>query len=269
VPLYIIDSDGLSRASLETGGPYAQREDLRDVVIPVFRAGDASQQQSVSYSVEGSSGAPATPGTDFIVTSPQPLVFGPDERAKLITLQLRADGVPEQQEQATLTLTSPGVVDPADPVSATVELIDTPGGVAPPTSTLHHPRNGRRYSRDDFRIREIHIFTEKGGGGAVTQVELALRLSRRKGSCVWSNGKRLVPGDCDNPVWFKSDGQYEPDFFYHRLDRLRPSEGRIRDYSMYSRAIDLSRNVEVELERGRNANTFEIREPKGNRAARG
>lgn len=268
VPLYIVDADGLSRASLETAGPYAQQESFRDVMIPVFRAGDASQPQSVSYTVEGSSDAPATPGTDFTITSPQPLEFAADERAKLITLRLQADGVTEPQEQATVTLDQPGTLLPDDPVSATIDLIDTPGGVAPPMSTLHHPRNRLRYPRDDYRIREIHIFTEKGGGGGVVQVELALRMNRRNGSCAWSKGgKRFARGDCDKPNWFKSDGQYEPDFFYYRPPLLRPSTGKIRNYTMYSRAIDVSENVETDLDPGRNANAFEVRPPKKGRTA--
>ena len=263
VPLYVVDADGLSRASLETAGPYAQEEKFREVMIPVFRAGDASQSQSVSYTVEGSSDAPATPGTDFIVTSPQPLEFAADERLKLITLQLRADGVAEPQEQATVTLAQPpGTLLPDDPVSATVDVIDTPGGVASPTSTLHHPRNRSRYPQDDFRIREIHIFTEKGGGGAVEQAEVALRMTRKNGSCSWLNGKRFSSGPCNNPDWYDSEGQYEPDFFYSRLRRLPPSTGKIRNYTMYSRAIDLSKGVEGDFDPGRNANTFEVKPPR-------
>ena len=262
LPLYIIDSDGFSRASLESSGPYSQKESFREVVIPVFRAGDASQPLEVGYSFQGSSSAPATPGTDFIVTSPQPLVFGPGERAKVISLQLRADGVTEPEEEATVTLSSPGVLDPTDRVSATVRLIDSPGGVAPPTSTLHHPRHNRRYPKNDFRMREVHIFTKKGGGGAVVSAELALRMNRARGQCSWFDGRRFRPGECGQPIWFKSDGEYEPGFFYRRFRQLKPSAGKIRDYTMYSRAIDLSRYVEENLVQGRNANTFEIRKAK-------
>jgi hypothetical protein len=262
VPLYIVDADGLSRASLETAGPYAQQEAFRDVMIPVFRAGDASQQQSVSYTAEGSSDAPATPGTDFTVTSPQPLVFAAGERAKLITLQLQADGVAEPQEQATVTLTNPGVVDPLDPESATIDLIDTPGGVALPTSTLHHPRQGYRYTPDDYRIREIHVFTERGGGGSVVEAELSIRLNRKNGSCAWLQGKRFRNGSCEETRWIPSDGQYETDFFYFRMSQLPPSVGKIRNYTAFARATDSSKTVEVGLVKGRNSNTFEVTKPK-------
>jgi hypothetical protein len=266
VPLWIIDSDGLARTALESAGPYPQEERFRDVMVPVFRAGDAAQPLSVDYSLAGSSDAPATPGVDISVTSPQPLEFAANERVKLITLSLRADGVPEPTEEATVTLTGTGV-DPNDPRSATIQIIDSAGGVALPTSTLHHPRQGLRYPADDFRLREIHIFTERGGGGSVARAEFAIRMNKKNGSCAWLEGKRFRPGGCEEHRWMASDGQYEPDFFYIRMRQLAPSVRKIRTYTAFTRAIDTSRNVEVDMARGRNANTFEVRRPKKRTAA--
>lgn len=258
-PLWIIDSDGLSRASLETGGPYRQEEKFRDVVIPVFRGGDASQPLTVDYSLTGSSSAPATPGEDFSITSPQPLVFGPAERVKLITLSLRADGVPEPLEEATVALATTSV---DDPVSATVEIVESAGGVALPVSTLHHPRQGFRYPPDDYRLREIHVFTEKGGGGSVAEAELSIRMNRKDGTCAWLRGKRFRNGSCEQHLWIPSDGQYESDFFYFRMPQLQPSTRKIRNYTAYARATDTSQSVELEMDRRRNANTFEVRPAK-------
>jgi hypothetical protein len=265
-PLWIIDSDGLSRASLETGGPYSQEEQYREVVVPVFRAGDASQPLSVDYTVDGSADAPATPGTDFTVTSPQPLEFGVNERVKLITVSLVADGISEPTEEATVSLALPGV-DPNDPTSATIELLDSAGGAALPTASLHHPRQGLTYRADDYRLREVHVFTKQGGGGAVAEAKLAIRMNRKNGSCAWLARKRFRNGPCDQTRWISSDGQYEPDFFYFRMRELQPSTGKIRDYTAFAEAIDESGSEDSVMEKGRNANTFEVRAPKKRRAA--
>ena len=262
VPLWIIDSDGVSRASLESAGPYRQEERFRDVVIPVFRAGsDISGQLSVGYAIEGTSPAPAD-SDDYVVTSPNPLVFGSNERIKLITLSLRADGVPEGNEQAAITLTTPGPVLPADVVSATLEIIDSAGGYADPVSRLHHPRNKKRYGRNDYRLREIHVFTERGGGGSVVEAEIAIRMNRKGGRCAWLAGRRFRSGPCDEPVWLGSDGRYEADLYYFRLGKLRPTRKKIKSYTAFSRATDTSRNVEFQMESGRNLNTFKVKKPK-------
>ena len=260
-PVWIVDSDGLSRASLESPGPYPQSELFRDVVVPVFRAGDASQPLSVDYSVAGSSSEPADPAIDLSITSPQPLVFAPGERVQRITMLLRADGVTERTEEATVSLSTPSV-DPSDPVSATIQILDSAGGIALPTSTLHHPRQGWRYEADDYRLREIHVFTERGGGGSVTEAELAIRKNLKGGKCAWLAGKRFVAGPCDRTVWISSDGTYEPDFYYFRVKQLQPSRGNVKSYSAFSRATDTSKSSELDMNKGQNANTFKIRTPK-------
>ncbi|MGH2711267.1 MAG: Calx-beta domain-containing protein [Actinomycetota bacterium] len=259
VPLWIVDSDGLSRASLESAGPYQQQELFRDIEIPVFRAGDAGAPLSVDYSFAGSSASPAMPGEDFTVLSPQPLVFGPGERLQFIDLAVRADGMAEPTEEATVVITSPSTVDPTDPLSATIEIVDSPGGYALPSSRFHHPRQRLRYPPDDYRLREIHVFTEKGGGGVVSEAEIAIRMNRKGGVCSWLTGNKFRKGDCGEPRWIPSDGQYEADFFYFRLRQLSPSKGSIRSYTAYSRAIDVAQNAETEMARGRNANTFEVK----------
>jgi Calx-beta domain-containing protein len=259
-PLWIVDVDGLSRASLESDGPYRQDELYRDIEIPVFRGGDATQGLSVDYSFSGTSAAPATPNEDFTVTSERPLVFGPGERLDFIRLAVRADGVTEPTEEATVAISSPSTVDPTDPLSATIQIGDSPGGYALPSSRFHHPRQRYTYPADDYRLREIHVFTEKGGGGVVSEAQMAIRMNRKGGSCSWYSGKRrFKKGPCDDPKWVPSDGQYEADFFYFRVPELSPSQGKIRSYTAYSRATDVAQNVEVEMDRGRNSNTFEVK----------
>jgi hypothetical protein len=258
-PLWIVDSDGLSRASLESDGPYVQQEQFREIEVPVFRAGDASQPLAVDYSFAGSSTDPATAGEDFTVTSPQPLVFAPNERLQLITLAARADGVTEPTEEVSVVISSPGTIDPADPLTATIQIEDSAGGYALPSSRLHHPRQRLRYPPDDYRLREIHVFTEKGGGGVVEDAEIAIRMNKKGGSCAWLVGRRFRTGTCDEKRWIPSDGQYEPDFFYFRVRELPPSKGKVRSYTAYSRALDVAQNQEIQMDRGRNANTFEVK----------
>jgi hypothetical protein len=54
-------------------------------------------------------------------------------------------------------------------------------------------------------------------------------------------------------------GVYEPDFFFIRMPALQPSRGTIETYTAFSRATDGAGNKEQRFEKGRNANTFDIK----------
>jgi hypothetical protein len=131
----------------------------------------------------------------------------------------------------------------------------------PPTSSLHHPNQGKKYRASHYLIREIHIFTQDQGGAGVTAAEFALRRNMKNKSCQWWTGKRFRKGDCEKERWLETD-IYETDFYFIRLKELEPSVGKVRDYTAFSQAIDGARNVESGFEVGRNANTFEIRPSK-------
>jgi Calx-beta domain-containing protein len=261
VPLYILDDDGAVRPSLEGSGPYDAPEGRGTVTVPVFRGGPAGSPASFGYTVTGSSGAPATEGQDFVVTSPQPLAFPANERVQMITLKIIDDGPGEPTEEVTVTLTDPAAEDPK---SATIRIIDKGQAFgSPPESTLHHPNNRTKYKTISYRLREIHVFTKDPDPVGVVGAEFALRLNLRGGKCAWWTGKRFKRGSCVDEAWLATT-LYQQDFFLYRLDALRPSTGRIKNYTAFSRAIDADGNVESTFGVGRNENTFEVKKKKRN-----
>lgn len=254
-PLFIIDSDGPSSRVALDGGAYAQSESQSEVRIPVFRAGAAAGPATVSYSITPGGTNPAQ-GADYVAASPGTVSFAPGERVKTIDFSLVNDDVADPSETVTVLLTGAEVVAPS---TTSFTILDNEEGFAP-TSKLHHPRHRWRYSYNDYRVREIHVFTKDEGGSGVVQVELALRRRLKSGKCAWWNGKRFRGGDCSEKVW-RHMKVYEPGFFYYyRIKALAPSvKTRIMNYTAYARATDGAGNVESLLQPRRNRNTFEIK----------
>lgn len=257
VPLYIVDDDGAERASFASAGPYERSETYGLISVPIFRAGAATGESTYAVAVTGSSASPATAGEDYVLAE-SAVTFSEGERVELLQFQLSDDRKAESPEELTLRLTEPGPVTQADPIEATVRILDSVGASGL-QSRLHHPRPQARYRSSDFRIREIHIFTTPGVGPPVTSSEFALRRNTRGGTCSWWTGKRFRGGDCQNERWLRTRS-YEPDFFYYRLREMKPSTGSIKSYTAFSRAKNGAGEVEVFIEQGRNANTFRIRE---------
>lgn len=253
-PLAIVDDDGLlPRVSL-LEGPYEESESTPTGGVPVFRAGDASGATEVTYTLTGSS---ATEGADYAGPFGGTLTFAAGERMKLIPVTVIDDTEQELEEVVTVSI-SGATVEGTSTVQLTI--IDNEGGF-PPSSTIHHPNQGKRYPASKYLIREVHVFTSEATGSGVAAAEFALRRNMKNRSCGWWTGKKFKSGKCDAERWLKTK-QYETDFFYIRLKELAPSVRDIRNYTAYSRAIDGAENVETDFEVGRNANTFEIKKKK-------
>ncbi len=252
-PFVVVDNDGATRVAFDDLA-YSQSETYSALTIPVWLAGLASGA-TVPFTVGPGPGTGATPAADFTVTTPSPLVFAPGERMKLITLSIVNDQIKEAEETVQIHLQ--GAVSPATKV---VSIQDNEEGIAP-TSKLHHPRHKWRYPYNDFRIREIHIFTNDGqGGSGVVKVELALRRRMQGGNCGWWSGKRFRGGDCSDPVWRPTKVYEAGDFYYYRVKALASSIGtRVRNYTAFARAIDGAGNIESLLQPKRNRNTFEVK----------
>lgn len=179
-PFYLIDVDGSDRATLDHE-PYMAKEFEEVVRIAVFRAGPATGTLSVPFLVEPSGAIPATPAEDYSVLSGSPLSFGAGERVEVIEIAVTNDGVEEADETLKVSLTQA----PPDSVTETTVTIDGEVDVSAPRSRFHHPRDGWRYSPDDYRIREIHVFTGDAGDSGVVRLKLALRRNSKNGSCAW------------------------------------------------------------------------------------
>ena len=256
-PLYIVDADGSQRiAFAET--TFSQSESYTNVQLMIYRAGVVSGNATVNVAATSSGASPATAGADF--TAPAAVTFTGDERWKVVTFSINNDRDLENDETLTLTLSGPGVVEPS---SATFTIVDNEE-FAPPQSRLHHPRNGKKYKRSDYRLRELHVFTTDQGGSKVTRAQLGLRKNYKNGDCAWWTGKGWKNGGCSLRQWVDlKPSQSQADFFIYALRALKPSIGtKIESYTAFSRAIDGAGNVESKFDRGRNENTFEVKRGK-------
>jgi hypothetical protein len=256
--LHIVDDDGpTARIALDGGAVYRQLETYNNAGVAVFRGGSAGDTTTVTYAVDPGPAPAATPGNDYRAESGT-LTFGPGDRVEMIPIFLVNDRDTETDEHLTITLTGAegGIIDGA--ASTQFTILDNEGkGV--PESLFHHPRNKWKYTSKDFRIREIHVFTKDIGGAGVVGADIALRRNMKSAKCSWLVGKKKWKnGPCTNERWKKMK-MYEADFFYIRLPALKPSRGRIESYTALSRAVDGAGNRENSFQRGRNANTFDIK----------
>jgi hypothetical protein len=175
----------------------------------------------------------------------------------MIPITLLNDSEIEGPENLTITLTSAdgGTIEGGSKVTFT--LLDNEESNAP-ESKFHHPRNHWKYKPSDYRIREIHVFTQDNGGSGVVAANMGLRKNLATGGCQWWSGKKWKTRSCKKELWLKM-GMYETDFFYIRMPELAPSYGAIETYTAFSRAIDGAGNKEHRFEKGRNANTFDVK----------
>ena len=256
-PFVLVDSGGPARVTLDPL-EYVGTESSETLTVGVWRAGATVGRVEVPYTVGPGSSAPAG-DADYDVTSPNPLVLEAGDRLELITISVVDDALTEGSETLEVQLQVPSGAA-LDVATKTVSIADNEESLLP-TSRFHHPRQGRRYASDDFRMREIHVFTGDLGGSGVVRAQMALRSNLGGKRCAWLVGKRFRPGPCREHRWFPLH-EYETDFFYHRFRPLRPSVGTpIRSYTAFSRAVDGAGNIERALVKGRNANTFEIEDP--------
>ena len=256
-PILIVDADGAPRMGFE-GIPYSLSETYSVAHIPVFRGGPAGGSASVSYEAAPD---PASPATSEDFTSPLSGVinFAPHERMKTIDLGINNDQIGEAPESVILTLSNPSGGGLENPQTRfTIE--DNEESVKP-SSKFHHHRHGWRYKKSDYRIREFHVFAHDNPGGAgVVGSELALKRTRKNGSCQWFGPGGWQARDCQNRLWVNMKYDSTGELFLYRMKQLKSSVGtNIKNYTAYSRAIDGAGNVENDFNEKRNANTFEIK----------
>jgi hypothetical protein len=255
--LHMIDEDGpTTRVSLDGAAVYRQLETFSGAGVPVFRGGPVNVTTTVNYTVEPGPAEAASPGQDFKATSGA-LTFVPGERVRMIPITLLNDRDTEPEENFTITLTGVegGMLDGAATTRFTI--LDNEESNAP-ISLFHHPRNKWKYKARDYRIREIHVFTQDKGGAGVIKAEIALRQNMQGGRCAWLKGSKWKTRSCKKEIWNKM-GKYETDFFFIRMPELPSTTGGIQSYTAFSRATDGAGNTERRFDPGRNENTFDIK----------
>jgi Calx-beta domain len=256
-PLYIVDNDRSGFAFAEP--TYTHSEFVPKMPVPVFRGGPATTSETVGFTVEESGADPAVEGENFTVNGPKSVTFGRDERVKVIDISvlnnLEADG----DRSFKIKLTGETTQDETE-----VTILDA-GGDPPvrPHSRFHHPRQGWKYQRSDFRIREIHTFAFDDGGPVIDWARFALRKKMRSGSCSWWNGSGFKGGNCSAKKWLqmKRFGDFGGKllYTYNVKKRLEPTQGtRIRTYTGFTKVGNIAGAAETKLEKGRNVSNFKV-----------
>jgi hypothetical protein len=178
VPVYVVDADGPTRAALEPGITYSRSETFANILIPVFGAG-VSPPASVPYTLTPDPVAPATSGQDFNDLTGGSVSIS--NGVGYINIGIVNDRVGEGPESVTITLG--GTVDGSASTRLTIEDNEES---SKPSSRFHHPRQGWRYKKSDYRIREVHIFTQDNpGGSGVVATQFALRRNMKNKDCFW------------------------------------------------------------------------------------
>ena len=250
--LYILDDDDPQERIAFIPQQFSRNEFFNSVRIPVFRWGNVSLPTTVNYTVTGGPGEPASPGTE--ISEGGVAQFEAGRYWTWITIPLFDDSAAEPSEHATITLSGPSVSTPDSAVLTIVDNEET----RPPTSRFHHPKNKFAYVYKDYRIREVHVFTDDVGSG-VLRAEWALRKKMRSGKCKWWGGGKWAGGSCSSKKWLRMKKRY-PDFFFATIRPLSPSvRSRIKNYTAFSKALDRAGNWEKRTVIGRNANTFEVK----------
>ncbi len=126
-------------------------------------------------------------------------------------------------------------------------------GTKAPVTKIRRPAQGKTFAAS--RIKGFRG-TAKDTGSGLSAVEVALRQKLSSG-CKWWDGKRFVKGGCKRKRFQRAAGLAS--WTYALPRRLKPSGGgRIRYYTVYSRATDAAGRTESIFERGRNVNRFEV-----------
>jgi hypothetical protein len=255
-PILIIDDDGQTRIGFEGSG-HTQSETTTTLRIPVFMAGPGPG--STSFSIAPDPASPATPGEDFQGPTSGTLSFTAGDRAGSIDLTVVNDSAAEAPESFVISLSGP-VAPGADQMKVTIS--DNEEGEAP-SSRIHHPRHKWRYKKSDYRIREVHIFTQDTGGSGVAGAQFALRRNMKNGDCRWLTTNGWREKECQNREWLPTTYDNTGELWRIRLKQLKSSVGtNIKNYTAFSRAVDGANNVENDFAEKRNANTFEVKRSK-------
>jgi hypothetical protein len=264
--VYVVDADGVTRPALEPGAesqsyPKVEGAHIR---IPVFRAGPTTT--GVTFSVAGHGSDPAEPG-DFTC---MPSCGGtlnnfPEAGGRLgfVTIDVVNDSTAELDEFLRVSVAGAA---PTDDAFTTVKILDNESDDAPPFSRFHHPKDGWKYLRGDYRIREPHTITGDPGVAELDQVMFALRQKKTNGSCRWWRGELFTTGPCADRHWLNMTflEVWDPtqDLYRYNLPKLAPSVGTtVKNYTAWTRATDTAGNVESIFEKGRNYSVFEVLSP--------
>ena len=255
-PFYFIDNQSAGFAFAEP--TYSHSEFGPKMPIPVFRGGPVTTSQTIDFTVAGSGTNPAVEGENFDVGS-KSLTFAAGERVEVIDFSIINNQQPDGDRTFTISLAGQAGQNETE-----ITLVDA-GGDPPvkPRSRFHHPRQGWRYERGDYRLREIHTFAFDNDGPQIEWAQFALRKKMRSGRCAWWNGTGFRGGKCSAKKWLqmKRVGDFNGKllYTYDVKKRLDPTQGTlIKTYTGFTRVGNIAGARETKLEKGRNVSNFKV-----------
>ena len=148
-----------------------------------------------------------------------------------------ASGSPSPSPTSTTTTTSPPHGDPR-----------------PALSQIEHPIH-----RSKVRAKKLDFFRGKATESGAT-IRLALVSRTKSGDCFWRHKRRWVADDCKRirrHLVFVADGSNR--WSYEVPWKLRPSDGNVRFYTLFSFAEWQGSPFSESFESGRNRNRFDVR----------
>jgi hypothetical protein len=235
---------------------YTAAESAGTSIITVTRTGGSEGAVGVSYSA--GPGGSATSGSDYTPTSGT-LAFADGQTSRTFSVTILEDAGDEPSETVGLALTTPtGGAVLASPSSATLTITDNddPPDTAAPSSRITTPVAGRTYRRGNLRSLKGTATDDLSG---VQDVDVALRMRRKDGTCRWWNGTGFVKRSCSMKLWKAASGTGTWSYGLQNLLPVSTPASKVRDYTAYSRASDANSNLETAFQNGRNSNTFEIK----------
>ena len=266
VPVYVIDTNGPARASLEPGAGskvYTHIEAGR-IRFPVFLAG-TNPPSSVAFRIEGEGSRPATPGADFTCTPSCPGGVGSlsvgSSRMSFVQVNFTSDNDVEGTERLGLSITTPAV-SPGEPASTSVDITDLSKDELPPVSRFLQPKNGVSYKWRDKRLAELKTSATDEGVKTIERVEVALQKKLTNGKCAWWSGTKFgaTGKNCKTKRWLPMKHWPTAGIYFLKLGTLASSvKTKTKNYSAWTRAADSVGNIENTFTRGRNLSTFEVK----------
>ena len=235
---------------------YSIAESAGSATITVTRVGGAEGAVGVSYSA--GPGGTATGGADYTLSSGS-LEFAEGQTSRTFSIPIVDDSADEPSETVALSLSAPsGGAVLASPSSGSLSITDNdaPVDTAAPSSSITAPVHGRTYKRS--RMRSIKG-TATDDLSEIHQVEVALRMRRKNGSCRWWNGSTFVRRSCSQKLFKSASGTSTWSYNLRSLLPLSTGTSKVRDYTAYSRASDVNSNLEKVFQNRRNSNTFDIK----------
>jgi hypothetical protein len=142
---------------------------------------------------------------------------------------------------------------PSPTPSVTQSPTPTPSPCSPAVAFITKPADSEAYPPRKVRTLKGFVQCDE------SQVEVALVKKMKGGKCHWWDGGGFAPGPCATKVF--NPALAGDQWSFGLGTKLKPSIGtKIRHYTAYARATDLlTGTVETTFEKGRNANTFEVK----------